>query len=96
MKSSGVPSLYLCFYSRALLSGFAQSHTTTAPSRVTCWTSAADLSPAATVEARNLILISRKPKKPTSDGHFAFLNLAPGRYQLTISQPGFASVLQKT
>src|SRR6202035_4190299 len=30
-----------------------------------------------------------------SDGHFAFLSLAPGRYHLTISQPGFASILQQ-
>ncbi len=49
----------------------------------------------ATVEAKNLDTNFTQTEKTNSDGHFAFLRLAPGRYQLTISQPGFASVLQK-
>ena len=49
----------------------------------------------ATVEAKNLDTNFTQTDKTNSDGHFAFLSLSPGRYQLTISQPGFATVLQQ-
>jgi hypothetical protein len=49
----------------------------------------------ATVEAKNLDTNFVQTEKTNSDGHFAFLSLAPGRYQLTISQPGFATILQQ-
>ncbi len=49
----------------------------------------------ATVEAKNLDTNFTQRDKTNSDGHFAFLSLSPGRYQLTISQPGFATILQQ-
>ena len=49
----------------------------------------------ATVEARNLDTNFTQTEKTNSDGHFAFLSLSPGRYELKISQPGFATVLQQ-
>src|SRR5256885_11985133 len=49
----------------------------------------------ATVEARNLDTNFARLEKTDSDGHFAFLSLAPGRYELKITQPGFATVLQQ-
>src|SRR3989440_4733617 len=49
----------------------------------------------ASVEARNLDTNFTRAEKTNSDGHFAFLNLGPGRYELKITQAGFASVLQQ-
>src|ERR1700730_3999510 len=49
----------------------------------------------ATVEARNLDTNFIRTEVSDSSGHFAFLSLAPGRYELKIAQPGFATVLQQ-
>ena len=47
----------------------------------------------ATVEARNLDTNYARTDKTDADGHFAFLSLAPGRYELKITQSGFATAL---
>ena len=49
----------------------------------------------ATVEAKNLDTNFTQTETTNTDGHFAFLSLAPGRYTLTISKSGFATVLQQ-
>jgi len=49
----------------------------------------------ASVEAKNLNTNFTQTETTNSDGHFAFLSLQPGRYQLTISQTGFATILQQ-
>src|SRR6267143_3890502 len=49
----------------------------------------------ATVEAKNLSTNYVQLDTTNTDGHFAFLSLAPGRYTLTISKSGFATVLQQ-
>src|SRR5438445_8734050 len=49
----------------------------------------------ATVEAKNLATNFVQTDTTNTDGHFAFLSLASGRYTLTISKQGFASVLQQ-
>jgi hypothetical protein len=49
----------------------------------------------ATVEAKNLDTNFTQTESTNTDGHFAFLSLAPGRYTLTISKSGFATVLQQ-
>src|SRR5438874_3739601 len=49
----------------------------------------------ATVEAKNLDTNFTQTDTTNTDGHFAFLSLAPGRYTLTISKQGFATVLQQ-
>jgi hypothetical protein len=51
--------------------------------------------PGAAVEAKNLDTNLVRTETTDSDGHFAFVNLAPGRYTLTISKTGFATVLQQ-
>src|SRR5437867_12283385 len=49
----------------------------------------------ATVEAKNLDTNFTQTDTTNTDGHFAFLSLAPGRYTLTISKQGFATALQQ-
>src|SRR5229473_7453377 len=51
--------------------------------------------PGAAVEAKNLDTNYVRSETSSADGHFAFLSLAPGRYTLTISKQGFATVLQQ-
>src|SRR5258705_8318877 len=48
----------------------------------------------ATVEARNLDKNLLKTVMTDSDGRFAFLSLPPGRYTITISKTGFATISQ--
>src|SRR5260370_9060298 len=54
-----------------------------------------DSVPGATVEAKNLDTNFVRTESTDADGHFVILNLAPGRYTLTITKQGFASVLQQ-
>src|SRR6267143_4475373 len=49
----------------------------------------------ATVEAKNLDTNFTQTDTTSTDGHFAFLSLAPGRYTITVSKSGFATVLQQ-
>jgi hypothetical protein len=49
----------------------------------------------ATVEAKNLDTNFVQTDTTNTDGHFAFLSLAPGRYTLTISKTGFATIIQE-
>ncbi len=51
--------------------------------------------PGASVEARNLDTNYVRTETSNSDGHFIFLSFAPGRYTLTISKQGFATILQE-
>jgi Carboxypeptidase regulatory-like domain/TonB-dependent Receptor Plug Domain len=51
--------------------------------------------PDATVEAKNLDTNFVRTEATNSDGHFQFLNLAPGRYTLTISKAGFSTIIQE-
>src|SRR5260370_14641690 len=49
----------------------------------------------ATVEAKNLSTNYVQLDTTNTDGHFAFLSLAPGRYTLTITKAGFATIVQE-
>ena len=49
----------------------------------------------AIVEAKNLATNFVQTDTTNTDGHFAFLSLAPGRYTLTISKSGFATIVQE-
>jgi len=48
----------------------------------------------ASVEARNLDTNLLKNVMTDSEGRFAFLSLTPGRYTITISKTGFATIVQ--
>jgi outer membrane receptor for ferrienterochelin and colicin len=49
----------------------------------------------AAIEAKNLDTNYLRSETSDADGHFTFLNLAPGHYTLTISKQGFATILQE-
>ncbi|HEX2713175.1 MAG TPA: carboxypeptidase regulatory-like domain-containing protein [Candidatus Acidoferrales bacterium] len=51
--------------------------------------------PDATVEIRNLDTNFSRTQTTGSDGRFAFLAVASGRYKVTISKAGFATVVQE-
>jgi hypothetical protein len=51
--------------------------------------------PGASVEAKNLDTNYIRTESTNADGHFQFLNLVPGRYTLTISKSGFATIIQQ-
>src|SRR6266852_3861452 len=49
----------------------------------------------ASIEAKNLATNFVQTDTTNTDGHFAFLSLSPGRYTLTISKTGFATIVQE-
>jgi hypothetical protein len=51
--------------------------------------------PGAAVEIKNLDTNLSRSDNTNADGHFAFLNLSPGRYTLTVTKQGFATVEQQ-
>src|SRR6266446_293996 len=95
MKKLGCAFVVFVFLLACASSGFAQSHTTTGTVQGDVLDERGGSVAGATVEARNLDTNFAQTETTNSDGHFVFLSLAPGRYQLTISQPGFASILQQ-
>jgi Carboxypeptidase regulatory-like domain/TonB-dependent Receptor Plug Domain len=95
MKKLGCAFVVFVFLLACASSGFAQSQTTTGTVQGDVLDERRGSVAGATVEAKNLDTNFTQTEKTNSDGHFAFLSLAPGRYQLTISQSGFASILQQ-
>src|SRR6267143_6512481 len=86
-----VLALALCFAS----SGWGQAQITTATVQGDVLDEKGGSVPGASVEAKNLDTNFVRTESTDADGHFVILNLAPGRYTLTISKQGFASVLQQ-
>jgi len=95
MKKLGCAFVVSVFLLAWASSGFAQSQTTTGTVEGDVVDGRGGAVAGATVEVRNLDTNYTQTEKTNSDGHFAFLSLAPGRYQLIISQTGFASILQQ-
>jgi hypothetical protein len=95
MKKSGCALVVFVFLLACASSGFAQSQTTTGTVQGDVLDERGGSVAGATVEATNRDTNFKQIERTNSDGHFAFLSLAPGHYKLTINQPGFASVLQQ-
>lgn len=95
MKKLGCVLFAFAFALVCAISGWGQSQTTTGTVQGDVLDERGGSVAGATVEARNLDTNFAQTEKTNSDGHFVFLSLAPGRYQLTVSQPGFATILQQ-
>jgi Carboxypeptidase regulatory-like domain/TonB dependent receptor/TonB-dependent Receptor Plug Domain len=95
MKKSGCVLLVLACVLVCAISSWGQSQTTTGTVQGDVLDEKGGSVAGATVEAKNLDTNFAQTEKTNSDGHFAFLSLAPGRYELTIRQAGFATVLQQ-
>ena len=95
MKKLGCAFVVFVFLLACASSGYAQSQTTTGTVQGDVLDGRGGSVAGATVEAKNLDTNFTQTEKTNSDGHFAFLSLTPGRYQLTINQPGFATILQQ-
>src|SRR5216117_1823073 len=92
--------LLCAFFGVALVLGFAASGW--GQSQITAGTVQGDVLDekggsvaGTTVEAKNLATNFVQTDTTNTDGHFAFLSLAPGRYTLTISKAGFATIIQE-
>jgi hypothetical protein len=51
--------------------------------------------PDATVEIKNLDTNFSRTVSTNDDGHYTFLNLPPGRYTVTVTKQGFATIVQQ-
>jgi len=51
--------------------------------------------PGASVTAKNLDTNYIRTETTDGDGHFAFINLAPGHYELTVTKTGFTTIVQQ-
>src|SRR4029077_3923185 len=76
-------------------SGWGQSQITTGTVQGDVLDEKGESVAGATCEANNLDTNFTRTEGTNADGHFAFLSIAPGRYTVTISKPGFATVLQQ-
>ena len=90
---SGVIILTLCLFFAPTIWGQAQITTGTVQGDVL--DERGGSVPGASVEAKNLDTNYTRAETTDSDGHFIFPSLAPGRYTLTISKGGFATIVQQ-
>jgi len=95
MKKSGRVLFMLALALACALNSWGQAQITTATVQGDVLDEKGGSVPGASVEAKNLDTNFVRMETTDADGHFAFLNMAPGRYTLTISKTGFASVLQQ-
>src|SRR5258706_16346334 len=80
----------------ALASGvFAQTQITTGVIQGTVLDEQGGVVPGATVEVKNPDTNFSRTLTPDGDGRFVFLQLSSGRYTLTVSKQGFATIIQE-
>jgi len=89
----GVVVLGLCVFSSA--AAWGQAQITTGSVQGDVLDEKGGSVAGASVEAKNLDTNYVRTESTNTDGHYLFLNLAPGRYTLTISKSGFATIIQE-
>ena len=95
MKTCGLVLFVFMSLLACVPSGWGQAQITTATVQGDVLDEKGGSVPDASIKATNLDTNYVRAETANEDGHFVFLNLAPGRYTLTISKPGFATILQE-
>ncbi|MCA1593954.1 MAG: TonB-dependent receptor [Acidobacteria bacterium] len=95
--AASAKALALCLLFIAVTApvAWAQAQITTGVIQGTVADEAGAVVPGATVEAKNLGTNQAKTISTDDGGRFAFLQLSPGRYTLTVSKQGFATLVQQ-
>src|SRR5215470_19375649 len=75
--------------------GWAQSQATTGVIQGTITDPTGAAVPGAKVEAKNLDTNFTRSQDSDAGGRFAFLQMPPGRYTVTVSKMGFATIVQQ-
>jgi len=95
MRTCGLVLIALVLVLACGSTGWGQAQITTATAQGDVVDEKGGSVPDASVQATNLDTNFVRAETSNADGHFTFLNLAPGRYTLTISKQGFATILQE-
>ncbi|HEX6623930.1 MAG TPA: TonB-dependent receptor, partial [Pyrinomonadaceae bacterium] len=105
MRSPSIRNLVECFrrgglalvfiFALAPAAALAQSQITTGTVQGTIEDETGASVPGANVEARNVETGLARSQTTGDDGRFVFLQLAPGRYTVTVSKSGFATIEQE-
>jgi outer membrane receptor protein involved in Fe transport len=95
MKICGVVLFVFVSLLACASGGWGQAQITTATVQGNVLDERGGSVPDASITATNLDTNYVRTETSDADGHFVFLNLAPGRYTLTISKQGFATILQE-
>jgi hypothetical protein len=92
-----VPKGTFCLFLLLSLSysSFSQTQITTGVIQGTVLDESGAVLPGANVEVKSLETNSSKSLTTDTDGRFVFLQLSPGRYSVTISKQGFATMIQE-
>src|SRR5262252_8080599 len=77
-------------------SALSQTQITTGVVQGTVLDESGAVLPGANVEVKSLETNSAKSLTTDTDGRFVFLQLSPGRYNLTVSKQGFATLIQES
>ncbi len=85
--------LAFCFV--VALPAFAQTQITSGVIQGTVMDESGAVVPGANVEAKNLATNLTRSLTTDSEGRFAFLQLSTGRYNLTVTKDGFATLVQE-
>src|SRR5436853_6723078 len=86
--------LFSCFLLTCAAPGWGQAQVTTGVIQGTVTDPTGAAVPEARVEARNLDTNFTRSQDTDGAGRFAFLQMPPGRYTVTASKPGFATIVQ--